>query len=342
MVKIISRDTMLNQRRTQTTEENVVYTLGGEMKSVVKKIANGNVTTLTLNKPLGEMITSSAVAPELMEKIVLDVELGREQVPLLYGLIYDRMENANFPEVFDAKWVQYGVVMFAQITEGGEIDFGHLKAEQGPIARIFTYGAGFEYTEDMVEYNKTWEMEAYDRAFGEGHNALLNHLHLYPIISAKHKAENKTAAQGADADPIELKYKKTIKKALEDAAKAKRPGTILLASEANKYTIEDSLKKMTINGTDHAEISSISAIIYYDGWEVTVGKKTKGYNGVPDGKAYLIRPKRGFKELIKHTLRVDSQGSDLSRLIEQQIVGRLRRGVFAAIDENVQEITLPS
>jgi len=59
-------------------------------------------------------------------------------------------------------------------------------------------------------------------------------------------------------------------------------------------------------------------------------------------KAYLIRPKRGFKELIKYDLMVDAAGADLSRLIENQVVGRAYRGVFAAIPENVQEITLPS
>src|SRR5690606_31619659 len=95
-----------------------------------------------------------------------------------------------------------------------------------------------------------------------------------------------------------------------------------------------------INGTTYPDVSGIESVIYYDGWTVQVGKKTFEYAGVTPGKAYLIRPKSGSKELVKLDLRIEATAGDLSRLIESQIVGYAYRGVYAAIEENVQEISL--
>jgi hypothetical protein len=38
---------------------------------------------------------------------------------------------------------------------------------------------------------------------------------------------------------------------------------------------------------------------------------------------------------------VDAAGSDISRLVEQQIIARARRGVVASPANAVQELTLP-
>ena len=342
MFNVVSMDTMKAVRRQGTVEEKIPFRLGNKEFFAKKQIVNGEMHTLVFAKPVGEMITTAAGRKEMLEKVVLDVELGREQVPTLYQPIYQRMEDRNFPEVFDAKWILQGVVVFLEHIEGEEIKFGHIQAEQGPIARIVTYAAGFEYTEDMVEYNKSFEMDTLDRSFGEGYNALLNHIHFSPIMNFNYAADNKTAAQGEESDPLTLKVKKTIVRAQEDAAIKKRPGNVLLASGVRKYDIENAMKEMQISGTSHASISGIDTIIYYDGWSVQVGKKEYTYPGVDPNKAYLIRPKRGFRELIKHDLRIDADNADISRLVEAQVVGRARRGVFAAPAQNVQEITLPA
>lgn len=341
-VNIVSRESLLAQRRQGTFEDKVPFVINGELCFVDKKLVNGEMETYSLTRPIGEMITSPALRRELIEKVVLDVELGREEVPVLYKPIYDSITDPNLPELVDAKWVQYGVVYFMEHLEGGEVNFGHMKAEEGPTVRVITYAAGFEYTEDMEEYNKTFEMETLNKSFGEAYNALLNHIHFHPILKATYAAGNKTAAQGGTDDPLTLKVKKTLQKAVEDAATAKRAGTVLLASSARRYDIENALKEMQVNGTTYGSIGDIQTIIYYDGWDIQVGKKTYSYGGVPNDKAYLIRPRRGFKELVKHDLRIDSTMADLSRLVQAQVVGRARRGVFAAPAQNVQEITLPT
>lgn len=348
--RVHSFETLKEQRRKGTIETEVPFVFNGKEETVQKKIVNGEMETYDLSKPIGEMLTSETARKELVQKVVLDVELGREEVPILYRPIYETITDPNFPKEFEAKWAQHGTVIFFEHLEGEEVKFGSLRAEEGPIARIKGYAAGFEYTKEMEIFNQTFNFEMLNRAFGEAHNALLNHLHLAPIIKFNYKATNKTGpvyvkpngekGTANDAHFI-LSMRETIRQALKDSRTAKRPGTVLLANSANKEDIEDALSSFTINGTPYSATGGITDIIYYDGWETQVSKKSFAYEGVPAGKAYLIRPKRGFKELVKQGLQINSTMGDLSRLVEAQIVGDFWRGVFAAVEENVQEITLP-
>ncbi len=182
---------------------------------------------------------------------------------------------------------------------------------------------------------------------GEAYNALLNHFHLSPILTYNYPSKNKTAAATEGATYLE-KLRNTIKQGLIDAAKDKnkdtlspRRPTVLLAHSSNQWDIEEALQRQQIGGTIYPAISQIDTLIFYDGYSVTVGEKTYTYPGVDPGKAYLIDPQKYFVELVKHDLRVDASGPDLSRLVVSQIVGRARRGVYAAPGNAVQELTLP-
>lgn len=349
-MKIHSIESLKEERRKGTVETAVPFSIDGKTEAVTKKIVNGEMETYELSKPIGEMMTSETSRKELLQKVVLDVELGREDVPVLYKPIYETIQDPNFPKEFEAKWAQYGTVIFFEHLEGEEVKFGSLLAEHGPIARIKGYTAGFEYTKEMQMFNQTFNFELLNKAFGEAHNALLNHLHLAPIINHKYKDTNKTApvyvkpdgtkGTASDAHYI-LSLRATLRQALKDARTAKRPGTVLLVNSAHKEDIQDALGSMTLQATPYGATTGINDIIYYDGWEAQVSKKSYVYEGVPEGKAFLIRPKRGFKELIKQTLQINATMGDLTRLVEAQIVGDFWRGVFAAVEENVQEITLP-
>ncbi len=341
--RVYSQETLKQARRQGTYTEKVPFVLDGKLFEVEKKIVNGEMETFELSRPIGEMLTSGSLEQfkDLLRKVVLDVELGREQVQLLYQPVYERIQDANLPRVIDAKWALTGTVVFTEHIEGEEVKFGRLQAEQGPTARILTYAAGFEYTKEMKDFNEAFSMELLNRGIGEAYNALLNHIHLYPILSFNYPAANKTAYQGVTGDLAWVGVYKTLTKAIADAAKAKRPGTVLLASTADQANIEMALKGgHQIEGTVYPAVSGIQSVIYYDGWETTVGKKTYSYPGVTPGKAYLIRPKRGFKELVKQDLRVEATSGDLSRLVESQIVAYAYRGVYCAVEENVQEIAL--
>lgn len=342
-MKVFSIPALRDERRQVSSEIPVPFRINGKGYEVTKKLVNGEMDTLQLTKPLGEMLTVGSVEQfkELVQKVVLDVELGREAVPLLYSPVYDRLENPDLPAVIDAKWALRGTVVFTEHMEGEEVKFGRLQAEEGPTARILTYTAGFEYTKQMVDFNDTFSMEVMNKAMGEAYNALLNHLHLSPFISFGYKAANKTAYAGAVGDDAWLGLYKTLTLALSKTRTEKRPATVLLASSADQPNIEMALKGgYQVGGTTYPAVGGLAAVIYYDGWEVTVGRKSISYAGVAPGTAYLIRPKRGFKELVKRDLEIEATQGDLSRLVEKQLIGYAYRGSFAAVEENVEAVTI--
>ena len=351
MAKFHSAESLKEARRQGTVETTVPFLLNGKIEEVAKKIVNGEMETFDLGQPIGEMMTSENSRKELLQKVVLDVELGREDVPLLYQLIYETISDPNFPREFEAKWAQNGTVVFFEHLEGEEVKFGSLQAESGPIAKIKGFAAGFEYTKELQIFNQTFNFEILNKAFGEAHNAMLNHLHLAPIIKHSYKPANKTApvftdelgktlANATGAHYV-LSLRETLRQALTDTRTAKRPGTILLANSANQEDIKAAMSSFVIQATPYGPVEGISDVVFYDGWETKVGQKSHTYAGVPAGKVYLIRPKRGFKELIKQAMQIQATMGDLTRLVEAQVVGDFWRGVFAALDENVQEITLP-
>lgn len=345
MVKITSHDTLLAAKAGQSYKKELPFSIAGKEFVAESEVVNGEMETIEFTKPLGEMLTSPQGAEDLLRKVVLDVDLGREQVPLLYKSIYRTIEDSTLPKLIDATFAQRGNVIFTEWQEGEEIKFGALSAEKGPATRLTAFAAGFEYTEDMVLYNEQFGMQVLNEAFGEAYNALLNDLHLGPIIKYnEYPTANQTAAITTFTGDFALERNTiaTLNAALTASRKDHRAGTILLASSEDQVQIEAAFANYTVGATPFPGVTGINEVIFYDGWETTVGKKQYTYEGVPKGTAFLIRPKRGLIEFVKHGLRIDSALADLSRLIEAQVVARTRRGAYIAIDDNVQKITLPT
>ena len=351
MVNITSIDALKRAREEKTVKKELAYEVAGEMLTTNMTIDKGRGEIIELTKPIGEMVTSEQGRKELIEKVVLDTELGREEVPLLYKPIYDTISDPNLPQILDMKWAQRGTVVFTEHFEGEEVKFGSLEAEHGPVARLSAYTAGFEYTKEMRIYNQTWGFETMNKAFGEAYNALLNHIHFAPIIGFDYKKENVTQpvyvkpdgtpGTKSEAHAI-LSLRATIRQAQKDTAKDKRKGSVLLVNSSHEQDLLDALGRMEMQGTNFEATTGITDIIFYDGWETTVSRKTTAYEGVEDNVAYLIRPKAGFKELVKQELQVRAYEGDPSRLIEQQVIADTFRGIYAAIEENVQQIKLPT
>lgn len=300
---------------------------------------------LALKKPIGEMITTSQGYMSLIEKVRVDVEFGQAEVPLLYGPLYE-----TIPGPFPGQAIQLGEntlqanVVFLEKFEGGEVVFGALEKGVPATVTLATYAAGFEYTEDMVEWDNTWELEMFDRAFGRAYNHLLNHLHLSPIINFSYTAANQTPADATGAT-LEEKTLITFKNAYKTAVQAdpQRTPSVILANEADRFQIEDALLTPVrdAQGNPLSRVP-VQAIIYYNGATITVGNKTYTYPGVSAGTCYFAFPRQKMKEFVHHDLRVDADNRDISRLVEAQIVGRTRRGLYADINDSVEEITLPT
>lgn len=349
MVNVINSHKLLNERRNASEVMDVPYLFNNREEKVRRVVQNGMASTKDV-KLSGEMIVSTDIKRDLAQKTVLEVELGREEVPLLYSPIYENITDPSFPRLLDVSWAQEGAVVFLERAEGEEIKFGSLRAEEGPKAQLTSYAGGFQWTKEAEIFNEAYLIGMFNRAFGRAHNMLLNFIHFAPITTFQYKAANTTAPEYVKADGtagtsqdnnIYLSTRQTLINGIRDARKAKRPGTILIANSADQQQIEEALQPGQIVATNYRAVSGIDTIIYYDGDEEIVGKEKYTYQGVKPGEAFLVRPKRGFKELVKVPLRVEFGGGDLTRLIEDTMVGYTFRGVFAAVEQNVQKITLP-
>lgn len=351
-ITVISNDALLKERRQRSEiVEAVPYEINGEMHTVDKVIKHGAMERMELDPDttIGELLTTPASLDTLVQKTTLDIEQGRERTQLLYQPIYRRRENRGFTKNIEVGQTSGAArAVFLEHIEGEEVKFGTRVFGAKDTVPIITYASGFQWTEDLEEYDETWTADEYNEAIGEAWNALLNHIHLYPIIAYAYAAKNQTAAVGG-TDPINVRDRATIKNALENSAIDKNPDTgrvrnptIVLAASSNRFRIQEALQRMQIGGTIYEAIGQqLNTIILYDGWSVTVGAKTYTYAGVPSTKIYLIDPQVYFHELVKHDLLVDAADGDLSRLIKNQIVARGRRGVYAAPANAVEEVTLP-
>jgi hypothetical protein len=338
----------LNHRRWQSDR-----TVAGEMAAatLVSEMAMRNqreeflkdALEVELRQPISEMITTSQGSMDLLEKVRIDVDFGLAEVPLLYNPIYE-----TIPGPFPGGVVQInentlqGNVVFLEKFEGGEIVFGTIQKGVPATAPITAYAAGFEWTEDMIEFDRTWDITLNNRAFGRSYNYLLNHLHLSPIIAFSYAGGNSTAFDATGAT-VQERTLKTFQNAYKTAVLAtpQRTPSVILANEADRFQIEDALLSPVLdaNGRPLARVP-VDTIIYYNGATVTNGIKSYAYPGVTAATCYFIFPKQRAKELVHHDLRIDVGASDISRLIEGQQVGRTRRGVYLDPANMVQKIAL--
>jgi len=303
------------------------------------------VEEATLERPIGEMITTSDGMMDLVEKVRVDVDFGRAEVPLLYEPIYRRI-NGPFP----GKTVDIGEntlqanVVFFEKFEGGEVQFGTLQKGVPAVARLRTWAAGFEWTEDMEEWDSTWEFELVNQAFGRAYNYFLNHAHLSPIFQATYAAANQTPADTTAGATLAERTLRTFQTAFKESVNAnpQRTWSIILTSEVNRFQIEEALLQPIVDAQgNQLPRVPVDTIIYYDGADVEMGTELYNYPAVTAGRAYCIFPRRTMLEFVHHDLRIDADRPDLSRLVEAQVVGRTRRGIYASLNESVEEVILP-
>ena len=348
MVKITTIESLKEERRKQEIVERIPYIYKGQVKYVEKRLIHGEMELIKFDRPIGEMLTTPEGIENILKKVTLDVNFGREQVPLLYKSIYSTIVEPNFPRLVPIAEFTQAQVVFLEHMEGEQVRFGTRKVFKGDGVPIVTYAAGFDgWTIEVEKFDETWQITELNRALGEAYNALLNHIHLYPILSYNYPAKNKTPASNEGETYLE-KIRNTIRNAIKHAnqdlnkvTNARRNPSILLCSTANLIDIQEALGRMVIRGTEYQPLGQIKEIIAYDGWSVTVGEKTYTYPGVPAGKCYLIDPGRYFKELVKSDLVIEAGEPDTTRLVRAPIVAWAMRGVWASPEDAVEEVTLP-
>ncbi len=371
MAQLITASTLLAERTGPVITE---YAIGEQVTPFeIERKADGNLRKLLMEKPVGEFLGSSAMVEELAQIVTVQIESGRDEHPLLYKPFYTTISNPGLPRLISSGYNMWADSVWLEHLEGQEVRFGTTRAEQGPTVPILTYTNGFEWDEDVEVYDEGWRLEQANKSIGDSYNALLNHLHLQPILSPDYTVAtgfgNETAFQTAPSGNRIESIRLTLRQALEDAALKEdsfgrkqpiRP-TAILSSLASAYELNDALALRTdtsaigagVNSTDlflgrqsdtagpNPSVNQLTTIVAYDGDNMQMGNLRWDYAGPAADECWLIMPKHNMFEYIKHDMRVDTERPyDMSRLIIAQMVARSRRGLLAVPESNIWKVQL--
>jgi len=337
---VIYKDLLAKERPKATFKE------GFDITKHIRITNSGGVA-------VAEFLSTGNFATQFFERQRYEVDAGRDSEPILYDRIYDVTVDPSLPRLIPTNTLGTTGVVFELINEGGEVKFASIGQGSKSI-EILHYGVGLEYNEDLFIYNELFRLPMLERNFGVAYNALLNHIHFKPILDYSYGAANQTAGSSltfTDAQTLPERYLRTFEAAItasvEDKNNPRRGPYVVLCSTSDVFTIERALQVVQQQGfsVQSSAIGRIQAVIAYDGWTGTRGKKQISYEGVDAGKCYLIDVANrsiDFQSWVKQPLRTQRGDGDLSRFIVEQVIWDTRFGVFADPARAVEEITLPA
>jgi hypothetical protein len=297
---------------------------------------------------LFELTTQGQFGAAFSKRLEYEVDAGRDEVPVIYTPIYDQMVNAQFEENFEVSTMSDVGVVMTEFKEGGEVHFATIGSGSHTI-KILQYAQGLRYTDKLFLYNKTWQMAPIEREFGKAVNALHNHVHINPILTATYPAAKQTAASTTgttDYEKVANTIDAAITASITDDTDPRHGPYVLLCSTSDLTRIERALGRVPQQGFNlrPSTMDQIRTIIAYDGWSGNDGKETVTYSGVTAGTCYLIHTGHralDFQSKVKIPFRRQEQAGDLKRFIAREIVFDTHFGVYTAPTRAVQEITLP-
>ena len=308
-------------------------------------------TSRTQNGVVAEFIGTGDFGRDFIRRQEFEVDAGRDAEPILYETIYNPVVDANLTKHIDIDKMGPGAFVFEEIQEGGEVKFGRVGSSEETVS-MRHFGVGAEYDEDLFMYNQTWRLAPIERQVGVAYNALLNHLHLGPILNYGYAAANQTlAVVGATLyEGYQLTLQAAVTAAKTDTSNPRRGPYDLIISSANMFTMEIALFMVPQQGfTKQAPTLNqmIRNVIIYDGWSGVRGKKSVQYAGVAANKAYLVNVDPAyvdmdFKSYFKHQMRRTKGDSDMSRFILEQDIWDTRLAVYTNPLRAVEEVTLPT
>jgi hypothetical protein len=325
---------------------NLIFRIGNEVHNFEAKFNDrGNIVSKQFTAPISRVISSNDGVVEFLEKTVLDIEAGREKAELVFeNTVYNVVRDRSLPRFVKVDVTANFNSVFLKHAEGQEVEFGTLSAGTPQVVEILEYTNGLEYTNSMVEYNENYNVEKINTEFGLAYNELKNKVEFTPILDVLENGTG-TGAQGTAEDAETVRVNKTLQKGILDYKKKdviNKP--VLIANSQDKFKIEAALEGTRIsNGEKLADLrGEFEEIIYYDGHKsVKVGAKTYEFPGCPVGKVALVEPQEKAIVYEKQDLTIEAKDGDLSRLIENQVVGVGRFGVYIAAEDIVQKVTLP-
>lgn len=338
-IKIYSKDALAKNKR------KVEFPRGFRLQDHVREIKEGDARE---GHPIYEFIGVDSFSSEWSTRQRYEINAGRDEEPILYAPLYEIVESSDLPKHVEVNTMGPGGVVFEEVFEGGEVKFSTVTAGQYTVP-IRHWATGLEYSKDLVMYNELWNIAIQERQMGVSHNALLNHLHLSPIITYSYTGGNQTAANTGGATTTEdwlLTIEDAITAARADTTNPRRGPYTLLVSSANIFSVERALRIVPQQGSAiqaNSAIDAVRNVIAYDGWTGTRGNKAVTYQGVTAGKGYLISQQyRGqdFQSFVKQGLQNEGMQEDISRFLTQSVWDSYY-GVYANPVRAVEEITFP-
>lgn len=294
-----------------------------------------------------EFVGSDTFSSEWNERRRYEVDAGREQEPLLYPAIYSEIRDSSLPRNVPVFRIGPAGVIFEEVTDGGEVKFVTVGSSNFTVP-IKHYGAGLEYSKDLVVFNELWNVPIVERQAGIAYNALLNHIHFNPILTATYGAANQTAFDNSGATAVEdvmLTFEAAITNSRADSSNPRRGPYVVLCASADQIKIEKALTAEVQQGlaTQSRTVrESIQGIIAYDGWTGTRGLKSTSYAGVSADTAYLINlgyRDQDFQSYMKQDLLQDGMQEDATRFLTQ-VVWDTYFGAYANPAAAVEEVSL--
>ena len=331
----------ISKARLMERREKIPFPRGLRLEDHIRPASGGS-------RKVYEFIGTDSFGEEWYERQRYEIDAGRDQEPILYTPIYEEIRDSSLPKNVPINRIGPGGVVLQEIEEGGEVKFASI-GESADTVSLVHYGVGLEYSDDLVAYNQFWQVPIVERQVGIAYNALLNHVHLNPILTFSYAAANQTPANTAGAT-VQEDYLLTIQDAITnsktDTTNPRRGPYALLVSSGDVFAVERALTRVPQEGVAiqiGQTFDQISTVIAYDGWTGTRGKLTTTYSGVSSGTGYLIDlGRRGstFQSFMKQDLSEYGRDEDVSRFL-MQIVWDTRFGAFSDPVEAVEEITWP-
>lgn len=298
-----------------------------------------------------EAIATDDFSYDWNRRIDYEFEAGLDEEPRLFGAIYDVQVNEDLPEIYQLEVASNAGYALEEVTEGASVKFAYTTSSNRTL-KIRHYATGLRYTEDFFMYNRTYMMGDHERDFGIAANALMNHIHMNPLLTATYTGSNATAASSTGDTLIE-KIRNTISAAIQTSTTNNRRGPYaLICAVADTPSLVQAITDVPQEGSDRFAPNVIGSrgvrtIVEYDGWTGAAGKKEVEYPGVTAGTAYLVSMnptlrRRYLVSRFKHDLRRREGPGDMLRFIMSEVIWDARFGVYTAPTDVIQKITLPT
>lgn len=350
-MKIISHDTKKEEAINIKKEILKSFAvLGGAVQGEMHLKITGNKNRVFTNemftslgkKPQGEMDVKDI--KKLVQQAIIDIASEEENHPPLYKEVYEEIVDSSFPQSLQVKDIIGLQTAFGIVGDGESVPLADFQCKDLGSVSFKTMATGYSVTEEWVAFNQAWKIEQANKAIGEAHSAILDHIHFSPIIKAKYKDKSETKKVAVkDGSALQIVYA-SLRQGLKDAMGRKnRRGyvlkpTVALCNSSTALDVMSAVKGETEKGKNLGSLGMIEKVIVYDGWAGEVNGAKYDFDAPADNEVYLIEPKKTFKALVKKAItRVQQKGNILS-LTNLEVAEFFIRAVVADVEGSVHKV----